>query len=477
MFKRMDKVSTLRSLVFFKLKKSMLNISPNSTKQQVEIRTYQSFTATELPASNKLFRYWLIGTFLVLVAMLFLPWTQNIQTKGKITTLDPDQRPQNIETTIAGRIEKWYVQEGQFVAKGDTIAFLSEIKTDYFDKDLVNRTKNQVEAKQAAGKAYTLKAQALDNQVLAMRQELELKKQQLKNKVIQTQLKIKSLQAGLEQVKVDKQVAIYQFNRTDTLYQKGIKSLSDLEGKQLKVQETTAKVIAAQNKLEEAQNDLEINQLDFDRIENEYANKIAKAKSDKYTALSAQYDATGSINKLENQYQNYLQRASFYYITAPQDCFINQVIKKGIGETVKAGDALISTTPANLKLAVELYVRPMDLPLIETGQEVRFIFDGWPAFIFSGWPGLSFGTYDGKVAAIDNNISKNGKYRILVNANQEKAWPKALRIGSGAQGVALLNTVPVWYEVWRQANGFPPDFYDENTEKVPKMKAPIKSLK
>ncbi len=455
----------------------MLNISPNSTKDQVDVSSFEAYQKIELPSSNILFRYWLLGAFIVLIAMQFLPWTQNIQTDGKITTLSPDQRPQNIESTIAGRIDKWYIREGQFVSKGDTIAYITEIKTDYFDKDLVNRTKLQVEAKQAAGQAYALKAKALDNQVTAMQQELELKKQQLKNKVIQTELKIKSLQADLEQVKVDKQIAAYQLNRTDTLFQKGIKSLSDLEGKRLKVQETTAKVISAENKWQEAQNELAINQLDFERIENEYANKIAKSRSDKYTALSSQYDAKGSINKLENQYQNYLERSSFYYITAPQDCFINQVLKKGIGETVKEGEALVSTTPADMKLAVELFIRPMDLPLIKIGQEIRFIFDGWPAFIFSGWPGLSFGTYNGEVVAIDNNISQNGKYRILVNANQEKEWPKALRVGSGAQGVALLNTVPVWYELWRQVNGFPPDFYEEKSNKAPKMKAPVKSLK
>jgi adhesin transport system membrane fusion protein len=125
----------------------------------------------------------------------------------------------------------------------------------------------------------------------------------------------------------------------------------------------------------------------------------------------------------------------------------------------------------------------MDLPLIELGQEVRFIFDGWPAFIFSGWPGQSFGTYSGSVVAIDNMISKNGEYRILVGADPGgKPWPEALRVGSGAQGIALLNNVPLWYEIWRRLNGFPPDYYDAEDgdmgdgEDV-KMKAPAKSIK
>ncbi len=457
----------------------MLNISPNSVTERMNKSDYQSFQKIELPASNRMFKFWLNNTFIILFLLLFLPWTQNIQTKGKVTTVKPGQRPQSIEATIAGRIDEWFVREGQFVKKGDTIAHLAEIKVAYFDSDLVNRTQQQVIAKSGSITAYGQKANALDRQIKAMQQELGFKKEQLENKVQQAAFKIESAKAALAQAEIDYQIAEYQYRRTDTLFQKGIKSLTDLEEKRLKMQATSAKVVAATSKLAEAKNNQQIAQLDFSTIENEYANKIAKAQSDKFSTLSAQYDAQGSINKLENQYQNYLRRSDFYYVTAPQDCYINQALKKGIGETVKAGEALVTIMPADFDLAVELFVLPMDLPLIELGEEVRFIFDGWPAFVFSGWPGLSFGTYHGHVMAIENNISKNGKYRILVRSHEDKPWPKALRVGSGAQGIALLNNVPIWYELWRQLNGFPPDFYDEDTGSgvKPKMKAPVKSLK
>jgi hypothetical protein len=122
----------------------------------------------------------------------------------------------------------------------------------------------------------------------------------------------------------------------------------------------------------------------------------------------------------------------------------------------------------------------MDFPLMRVGKKVRFVFDGWPAFVFSGWPGASFGTYQGNVVAIDNIISENGKYRLLVAPdNSEKPWPKELRPGSGANAIAMLNTVPLWYELWRQLNGFPPDYYDPNAKDLKPVKwdAPIKSIK
>jgi hypothetical protein len=106
-----------------------------------------------------------------------------------------------------------------------------------------------------------------------------------------------------------------------------------------------------------------------------------------------------------------------------------------------------------------MFVEPMDLPLINKGQHVRFIFDGWPAFVFSGWPDASYGTFGGKVFAIDNFISPNGKYRMLVVPEENETWPKGIRVGTGANAIALLNDVPIWYELWRKFNGFPPDFY------------------
>ena len=102
----------------------------------------------------------------------------------------------------------------------------------------------------------------------------------------------------------------------------------------------------------------------------------------------------------------------------------------------------------------------MDLPLISTGQKVRFIFDGFPAIVFSGWPAGSFGTFGGKVSAIENAAGPDGKFRILVTEDPaDRPWPQRLRIGGGAAGISLLKDVRVYYELWRNINGFPPEFY------------------
>ncbi|MEM9885243.1 MAG: HlyD family efflux transporter periplasmic adaptor subunit [Bacteroidota bacterium] len=457
----------------------MLNISENSITHRMDIDQSVSYKEIKMPEANRMLRWWLVLALAIVFVFAFLPWTQNIQANGAVTTLRPEQRPQTINSVIAGKIEKWYVQEGQQVQAGDTILFLSEIKSEYFDPDLIDRTRNQVRAKEFAIQSYDNKAQALDNQIAAYQKELQLKKGQLRNKIQQNELKINNMQTEIVQAENDYNIAEYQYRRIDTLYQKGIKTLTDLEGKRLKMVETDTKLTMARNKLMEAKNELAISKLQLNNVDNEYATKIAKAESDKYSALSNRFDAEGSLNKMKNEYENYSRRNQFYYVLAPQDCFITKALKPGIGEIVKEGEGIVSIVPSDYQLAVEIFVRPMDLPLIDTMREVRFIFDGWPAFVFAGWPDMSFGTYSGKVVAIDNIPSKDNKYRILISPNNpEKKWPKLLRVGSGAQGIALLNNVPLWYEVWRQLNGFPPDFYDDPLSKKDddKFKPPVKAV-
>jgi hypothetical protein len=111
----------------------------------------------------------------------------------------------------------------------------------------------------------------------------------------------------------------------------------------------------------------------------------------------------------------------------------------------------------------------VDLPLVNAGQTVRFMFDGFPAIVFSGWPQASYGLFSGQVVAVENEVSPNGLFKVLVTeANGERPWPRQLKMGTGARGIALLKNVPVWYELWRNINSFPPDYYKPASEAVTK---------
>ena len=130
-------------------------------------------------------------TFSCVFICLFLPWTQNIQAKGYVTTLLPEQRPQAIQSVISGRLENWFVREGDFVKAGDTIVHLSEIKSEYFDPNLLTRTSEQVDAKSQSIASYDVKVKALENQYKALQESLVLKMEQMDNKILQGRNKIK----------------------------------------------------------------------------------------------------------------------------------------------------------------------------------------------------------------------------------------------------------------------------------------------
>lgn len=408
---------------------------------------------------------------LIGVVILFLPWTQNISGSGAVTTLKPDQRPQTIHSAIGGRIEKWYVKEGDYVKKGDTILFISEIKEDYFDPNLVANTKNQVDAKKMALQSYGSKVSTLSSQINAIQNEKELKLQQAQNKIRQSLLKVKSDSMDLEAVKTQIKIANTQFNRAVTLNKEGLKPMTDVEEKRLKLQEVEAKIITQENKLLGSKNDLINSKVEVNRIRAEYTEKVSKAESDQYTALSNQYDTEAQVNKLQNQYVNYQIRNGMYYIKAPQDGYINRAIQSGIGEIIKEGTQIVSIMPSKYDIAVETFVSPTDLPLIHKGEKVRIWFDGWPTVVFSGWPNMSYGTFGGKIVAVENFISSNGKFRVLIAPDQEEdAWPKQISIGSGAQTLALLDNVPIWFELWRTLNGFPPNYYQPKEEKSKEKK-------
>lgn len=410
--------------------------------------------------------------FLIIVlVILFLPWTQNIDSPGNVTALSPNNRPQTVQSIIGGKIEKWYVQEGSFVKKGDTLVYLSEIKSEYMDPNLIQRTQSAMESKENTADSYMTKVKSLDSQIDALIDGKELKLQQAKNKVKQAKLKVVSdsmdYQANLKQL----DIALKQFERTDELYKQKLKSLTDVENKRLKVQEMEAKVVSLENKLLTSRNEYLNAKTEISTIDADYRDKIAKSESEKSTAMSSLYDTEATITKMQNQISNYSIRSGYYYVTAPQDGYISKALKNGVGETVKEGDELVSIVPTLSDFAVEMFVEPVDLPLIHVGNNVRLQFDGWPAIVFSGWPMVSYGSYGGKVVAIDNFVGANGKYRVLVAPDpKDHPWPKELKMGVAVKTMTLLRDVPIWYELWRKLNGFPPDYY------IPQV-APKKSKK
>ena len=395
--------------------------------------------------SHRAFFRWVLGLTIAGVLALFLPWQQSVRGAGTVTALRPQDRPQTLPAAIDGQVQQWYVREGEFVRRGQLIARLSEVKEDYLDPDVVARTAEQRAAKAAGNVEKRRAAASLAEQVGVLEQGLALKLEQTRNKIRQYEADVAASQA-------DSAFAASQLERRRQVYDSGLVSLNDFQGTQLKAQKAAAELAEKRAGLANAR-------VDLAAAGAEYRKEIVKAQAERAKTLADASDGAAEVAKLDNKVASLQVRRGFYEVRAPQDGYVVQAQRMGLGETVKAGDPIVTVQPARPEQAVELYVTANDVPLVRPGDQVRLQFDGWPALQFAGWPSVSVGTFGGRVAVVDRVSSTGGTFRVLVTADTtggDQPWPAQVRMGSGVYGWAMLRHVRVWFEVWRQLNGFPP---------------------
>lgn len=431
----------------------------------------------ELQSVNQIYHFhkrsrvkrWFLFIFLGGIIVLFLPWTQNIKVQGNVSTLYQEQRPQQLNSPIPGKIIKWYVKNGDYVKKGDTLLQLSEVKEDYLDPLLVKRTEQQVDAKKGLQKYYEAKVGTTNSQLQALNSARDLKLSQLKVKISQLNNKLAGEEAELEAAKNELRMTSDQYERQKKMYDEGLVSLTQFQQRSVSYQNALAKKTATENKLAQTRQEIVNVSIEQNATIQDYNEKLSKTEGDRFQSMGQIEGSDGDIAKLENQVANYRARQGLYFVIASQDGQVVQINKAGIGEILKDGESIATIVPDKVDYAVEIYIKPVDLPLVKEGQRVMCIFDGFPAIVFSGWPNSSYGTFAGKVIAIENNISANGMFKALVIQDKnEKQWPPKIKMGTGVQGIAILNDVPIWYELWRNINGFPPDYYEVKTEKSAK---------
>jgi hypothetical protein len=302
-----------------------------------------SLRALETPRTGKLLALWLMGLFCLFIIVLFLPWQQNIHGKGKVTALSPSNRPQTIETTIAGRIQSWKIQEGQLVRKGDTIVIISEVKEKYFDPQMLSRLRQIIASKEQSMNSKDLKAQALKKQISALEDGMRFKVEQSKAKLEAERVRFLNMKN--------------QYERNKKLFEAGNIPLTKFQDIEYKYQGSEADFVNAE--------------VEIERVKSEYLDKINKAESDLNNTLSEQFETQGELAKLRNEYSNTEIRSQQYFILAPQDGYVVKATQAGIGETIKEGGAVCTILPQSSDVAIEMYVRAMDVPLISKGRKVR----------------------------------------------------------------------------------------------------------
>ena len=190
---------------------------------------------------------------------------------------------------------------------------------------------------------------------------------------------------------------------------------------------------------------------------------IHKAEADVQYYGGALDKAKSEVSKAEKEkfeMESKVSRQSTQEIIAPFDGYLVHLSANVGSQMVKKGDPICTIVPETSERAVQIWLDGNDAPLVAAGRHVRLQFVGWPAIQFAGWPSVAVGTFGGTVVSVDMVDNGKGKFRcqILPDKTETIQWPqdRFLRQGVRANGWVLLEQVPLWFEVWRQLNGFPP---------------------
>ena len=180
-------------------------------------------------------------------------------------------------------------------------------------------------------------------------------------------------------------------------------------------------------------------------------------------ALALAARASEELADLELLRSNAIQRRTAGRLTSPISGTIVRMARLGAQEIVQVGDLLLSIVPLSATRAAEMWVDPLDAPLLAPNRPVRLLFQGIPAIPLPAWPSFMVGTFKGRIQVVDQSSDVDGRFRFWVSPDPDhRGWPPQDKVRQGSQvmGWVILNRVPLWYELWRRFNLFPPDYED-----------------
>jgi len=442
------------------------NKTPSATTGQL-VEFEELFPSLRLAKASRWARRMAKWLGLLLLAMIgftaFAPWQQFVGGSGRVVAFDPLLREQIVQSPISGRVARWAdgIREGVRVEKGQRIVEIRDLDPNLLSRlgEQVAATERELDSLKEVSDAYVAQVNAFQvvrvHTGAAADEYIKMSQQKLKAE----QQNLEAVQAALLQVEAD-------YERQKQLAEEGLASTFKQQVAERKRQEALAKVEQANAYIASAKNGVtaKIN-------EREAKEREAQAKIDSATAQLSK--AQGDVAKTEKglvALNVKLTQQQSQVVTAPEDGFIFKLETFQQGAIVKQGDSLFSLVPETTDRAVEIWLDGNDASWVTTGRHVRLQFEGWPGIQLAGWPSIAVNTFGGRVAVVDSTDNGKGQFRILIRPDSDDdPWPSTrfLRQGVRTNGLVMLERVPLWFEVWRQLNGFPPVVDAESPKKKP----------
>ena len=403
----------------------------------------------------------LVLLFLLIIA--FVPWTQTITVSGQLSAYTPYERPQDIESQITGRIKKWHIFEGIRVKQGDLILELDDYDPNFMSPDLLSLLEQRKQALIENRRAALGRAEQLDKRIKEMQNLVKAAVPSAQARVVEAENNVREAYQKVEAAKIAVATAELNVDRHKQLAEQGLVSQRELEVTIQAAIATKADLTGAQAHLKAAEQAMRALSFGREQVSAEVLQRLLDAEAARDASVAEAAKATDQLADVSLRMSNAEQRRVASRIMAPIDGTVVKMAETGVGETVRQGDKLVRISPASADKAIEMVADGIDAPLLNVGRKVKVLFYGIPAIPLPAWPELMAGTYTGVVKVIDQVDDGKGNFRFWVVPDpEEKPWPpqEHVRQGTKVMGWVILNRVPLWYELWRRFNLFPPDYQE-----------------
>lgn len=406
-------------------------------------------------ASRVLSRLLVASLLLVVAGLYFTPWQQSAAGSGRVVAYAPDERRQNLEAPLEGRVLRWLVREGSIVKKGEPIVDLTDN-----DPEILVRLRSERDAIAARLDAAKARARSLESRIDSLDDSRKSGIAAAESRIRMANQRVIASEQALALANATLNTAKLNVERQKSLAEQGLTSKRQLELTELEETRAQTEVERAKVTLAAAKSEEVALSSDRSKVANDGTASLNDARASQSAAEAEVANASAELARIEVR----LARQSAQSVTAPRDGTVFRIVANGhAGEIVKAGDVLAVLVPDTTDRAVELWISGNDIPLVREGATARIQFEGWPAVQFSGWPSVAVGTFAGRVDFVDAHDDGAGRFRVLVVPERGTTWPAAiyLRQGVRTQGWVQLGRVRLGYELWRQFNGFPPSLPKE----------------
>ncbi len=192
--------------------------------------TFKTLNSIRVPRVMRVVGWILAMSLVALIAFLiYVPWVQTAAGFGSVTALNPNDRLQDINALVSGRISEWYVQDGSRVRVGDPIVKI--VDNDPLLLERLEAERAQVLAKmQADTTARDIalidkrRTEKLFNEGLASRREFEqsrIRVEELRAKIAETAAQLSRVDVNLSRqsvqiVRAPRDGTIQRVNAGDT---------------------------------------------------------------------------------------------------------------------------------------------------------------------------------------------------------------------------------------------------------------------